>query len=120
MSKVENRTETKELHSQAEQRAREYIDDFAESLLLQSKTLADIQEADVVLSTHVDDAHNIIIRAQKKGWERELFLILGSALFGTFLQGFITELTAGHKGLVIVYTFLGFLGMIMVFIGLRK
>jgi hypothetical protein len=118
--KVKNRVESKDLHAQAELRAREYIDSFAEALLLQSKTLAAIQEADVVLSTHVDDARDIIIKAQKRGRARELTLIFGSALLGAFIQGFPTELAAGRKVMTLVYTALGFLGMLLIFVGLRR
>jgi hypothetical protein len=117
--KVKNRVESKDLHPQAELRAREYIDSFAEALLLQSKTLAAIQEADVVLSTHVDDARDII-KSQKRSRARELTLIFGSALLGAFIQGFPTELATGRQVMTLVYTALGFLGMLLIFVGLQK
>jgi len=83
-----------DLHAQAQQRAEDYVDEFADSLLLQSKTLALTQKANIVLSTHVDDAHEIIsTRAQKRGRLREFLLIAGSAMIGTFLQGFPTEMS---------------------------
>lgn len=120
MANISQQVENKELHTQAEQRAREYIDNFAESLLLQGKTLAAIQEAEVVLTSHIDDARDIIIRERRSGHGRELMLIIGSALFGTFLQGFFTELTAGRKPMVVLYTFMGIAGLLTVFSGLRK
>jgi hypothetical protein len=61
-----------DLHPQAQQRAEEYIDDFTDSLLLQSKTLALTQKANVVLSTHVDEARKIVVsREQNRGRLRE-------------------------------------------------
>jgi hypothetical protein len=120
MANLQAQIENKELHQKAEQLAKDYVDDFAESLLLQSKTLAVLQKADVVLSTHVDDARDIIIREQKRGWSREFFIIMGSALFGAFIQGFITELSAGRKALIAIYMIMGVAGMLMVFWALRK
>lgn len=111
---------SKELHPQAEQLARAYIDEFADSLLLQSKVLAVIQKTEVVLSQQVEEARAIIIREEERAWPREFLIILGSAFFGAFLQGFLTELASGRGTLVAIYTIVGFAGMMMVFLGLRK
>jgi hypothetical protein len=111
---------SKELHPHAEQLAREYVDEFAASLLLQAKILAFQENADLVLSNHVDEARQVISRERKKRWVRELLIVVGSALFGAFIPGFITELSAGHPFLIAVYTIMGFLGMLLVFIGLRR
>ncbi len=43
---------SKELHPHAEQLAKEYVDEFAASLLLQGKILAYHERADLVLSNH--------------------------------------------------------------------
>lgn len=112
-----------DLHPQAQQRAEEYIDDFADSLLLQSKTLALTQHANVVLSTHVDDAREIIsTRSQNKGRSRESLLIAGSAMIGTFLQGFPTEMaTEPMRKLMIIFNVgMGILGALLVSWGLAR
>ena len=110
----------KDLHPHAEQVAKEYVDEFAASLLLQAKMLAFQENADLVLSNHVADARQVINRERKPRWSRELLIVIGSALFGAFIPGFITELSAGHQILIAVYTIMGLLGISLVFIGLRR
>ena len=75
----------KELHPHAEQVAKEYVDEFAASLLLQAKMLAFQEHADLVLSNHIEEALQVINRARKKSWTRELMIVIGSALFGAFI-----------------------------------
>lgn len=110
----------KELHPHAEEVARQYVDEFAASLLLQAKMLAFQEKADLVLSNHVDEARDVIQRERKKRWSKDLLIVVGSALFGAFIPGFITELSAGHHFLLTTYTNMGFLGMLLVFLGLRR
>lgn len=109
-----------ELHPHAEQLAREYVGDYAASLLIQSKVIAFQQRADVVLTPHIEEARNVINREGKKSWSKELLILIGAALFGAFIPGFITELSAGHQLLTVIYTILGLLGMFLVFLGLRR
>ena len=110
----------KEFHARAEQLAKEYVDEFAASLLLQATMLASQERAEVVLSNHVDEAREILIKERKTRWYRELLIVLGSALFGAFIPGFITELSIGHQLLTVVYTAMGFFGMLLLFLGLRR
>lgn len=109
-----------ELHPQAETLAQAHIRDFATSLLLQAKILAFRRKADIVLSTHIEEAKVIIESEKRQSWTRELIIILGGAFFGAFLQGFITELSSGRMGLVAIYTAIGFIGILMVFWSLRR
>lgn len=112
-----------ELHPQAQRRAEDYIDEFTEALLLQSKTLALTQKANVVLSTHVDDAQEIIsTRAHKRGKLREFLLIAGSAMIGTFLQGFPTEMSANpvRKIMIFFNVGMGIVGASLISWGLMR
>ena len=112
-----------ELLPQAQERADEYIADFADSLPLQSKTSALTQKANVVLSTHVDQAQEIITsRAHKHGRLREFLLIAGSAMIGTFLQGFPTEMSAEpiRRNIIIFNVCMGVLGVGLVSWGLVR
>jgi hypothetical protein len=111
---------SKELHPQAKELAREYVNDFATALLLQAKVLAYQRRADVVLSSHVEEAQDVIGRKKKETWSKELVIVVGGALLGAFIQGFITELSTGRTVLIVVYTVLGFIGMLLVFWGLRR
>jgi protein-S-isoprenylcysteine O-methyltransferase Ste14 len=110
----------KELHPQAEKTAKQYINEFATSLLLQAKITAYRSKADVVLSSHVDEALDTINRGRKQIWSRELVIIIGSALLGAFIQGFISERSSGNSLLIATYVVLGFVGMFLVFWGLRR
>lgn len=110
----------KEFHARAEQLAKEYVDEFAASLLLQSKMLASQERAEMVLSNHVEEAREVLSRERERRWYRELLIVFGSALFGAFIPGFITELSTGHQLLTVVYTAMGFFGMLLLFLGLRR
>jgi len=110
----------KDLHPQAASLSREIINKYAISLLLQAKMIAYQQRADLVMSSHVNEAHEILQSEHKKNWSREILMILGSSLLGAFVQGFTTELSAGNTTLIAVYTIMGFIGILMVFWGVRK
>lgn len=111
---------SKELHPQAKELTRQYINDFATSLVLQAKVLAFRRSAEVVLSNDVQEALDTITKERTQTWTRELVIVLGGAFFGAFVQGFITELSRGNALLIAVYTVLGFVGMLLVFVGLRR
>jgi hypothetical protein len=51
----------KDLHAHAEEVAKEYVDEFAASLLWQAKIIAFQENADVVLSNHIDEALQTIV-----------------------------------------------------------
>ena len=111
----------KDLHPQAERRVIEYTSNFSFLLLLQAKIQAHQQRADVVLSSHIDEARDIIMnRRQKQAWRRELVKIVGGSLLGVFVKGFITELSKGGNLLIAVYAGLGIIGMLLVVWSLRR
>src|SRR5258706_7869815 len=76
----------KEFHARAEQLAKEYVDEFAASLLLQATMLASQERAEVVLSNHVDEAREILIKERKTRWYRELLIVLGTRCLGLSYQ----------------------------------
>ena len=108
------------LHQQAEETVKDLASDYAASLVLQARVLATQQEMDEVQRIHIEDAHDLLFRDQRKSRSKELLLVFGSALVGAFIQGFITELNAGHKWLTAIYVLLGFVGMLLVFRALLK
>jgi len=114
-----NAVET-ELHPQAEKAIKQRVSDFSIALILQSKLIAYRSKADLVLSTHVDEALDTINKDTNRSWSRELTIILGSALLGAFVQGFVSELSSGNPLLIATYVALGFIGMFLVFWGLRR
>jgi len=90
--------------------------------LLESKALAARQRAEEVLTIHVDQALEEINRERTQSGGRQLLTLIGGALFGAFIPGFVTELTAAkpHVVPIAIYTGLGLVGMLLVFMGLRR
>jgi hypothetical protein len=108
----------KEFHTRAEELAKQYVDEFAATLLLQSKLLAN--EDEIVLVKHVEEAREIINRERKKTWHRQLLIVLGSTFCGAFIPGFIEGISSSSSVLTVIYTCVGFLGMLILFLGLRR
>ena len=108
----------KEFHARAEELAKEYVDEFAATLLLQSKLLAGQDE--IVLAKHVEEAREIINRERRKAWLGQLLIVLGSTLFGAFIPGFINGVSSGSRLIIVIYTLIGFCGMFLLFLGLRR
>ncbi len=108
------------LYADAEKLLKEEADNYEASLLLQSKLIAFQRKDDLVLSNHVKEAKDVIRAEWKQKWTRELMLVVGGALLGAFVQGFITELSNGNSALVVIYVLLGFIGMFLVFWSLRQ
>jgi len=109
---------TKQLHAAAGKQARQYIDDFGTTLILQAKVLAYREEAELVLKRHIDESVDFILSQKKRDWLREFLKIIGGTLIGAFAPGLITSLPANDIPSTIIYIVLGFAGMIMVFLGL--
>jgi hypothetical protein len=112
----------KELHPQAEERATQYVNRFADLLLSQSKTLAHNEDAELVLQRHVIEAHEILRRKEKETRLKQFLLMFGSLFLGVFFSGFITEITKTppSKGLIVVYVVLGFVGLLLAALGLFR
>lgn len=109
---------SKKLHPQAAKLVEEHTINFAISLLLQAKVLAYRRKDEIVLSNHIEEAITIITKGRKKARLREFVIVVGGALFGAFIQGFVAELSRGNTLLIAIYTSLGFIGIVLVFWGL--
>ena len=106
------------LHPEAEGKITGYVGDFATSLLLQAKLIAFRKQAPVVSSKDVDEARDAISSEQRRIWSKETSKIVGGALFGAFIPGFITALPSHDTTSLVIYTSLGFIGMFLVFLGM--
>jgi hypothetical protein len=81
----------KPLAPEAENLASEYATVFAESLFYHARALAHERGEEMVLTTHIKEALQIIRRQPvRKRW-REAAAVLGSTFFGTAIAVFITE-----------------------------
>lgn len=121
MADLQRQVVTKNLHPRAQDLAENYVEDFADALVLQSKTLATLEGADEVQGIHVAAARELILKSsQRRDRSKELFILFGSVLLGAFLQGFLTELAAGRPLWMAIYVLAGFIGMFLIFWGFRK
>ncbi len=109
----------KPLHPNAAAKIRAFVDEFATSLVLQSKLLAFRDRADEVLGTHVEQALEIVKYKEHKGWVKELCTVVGAAFFGAFVPGFIDALPRHDSRALVIYTALGIVGMFLVFLGIK-
>lgn len=111
----------KYLHPNAARLAREQVNEFASSLLLLAKSLAYQRGDDEVLSTHIQEALNIIRSRRRERRRKELLIASGGALFGLFVSGFVIELSTGHSKIVLaLYVLAGILGLSLIFTGLQE
>ena len=107
-----------ELHADAEQKVKDYVRDFAASLLLEAKLIAFRKEAPLVLAKDVDEALDAISSERRRIWFKEASKIIGGALFGAFIPGFVTALPTHDNVSLVIYVALGFVGMFLVFLGI--
>lgn len=82
--------------------------------------------ADILINAYRRVANTTTFSTIYKGERQnkivEISLIVGSVLFGIFVQGFVTELTSDiiHSFPIIAYTVSGFVGILLIFLGLQR
>ena len=108
-----------EVHLTAKELIRAIIRDFGTALLLQSKIIAFQRKDPLVSKNHVDEALEIIQQERKQKHGRAWSGALGGIIFGTFVQGIITELAGRrHPVVIAIYVILGLFGLVLIFVGL--
>ena len=103
-----------EVHPLAKEHIENLIMHFAVTLVLQAKNLAYQRNDDNVTQNHVDEALNTIQQERiQKRW-RSWIGVLGGALVGAFVSGFINELSVGTRPVwLAIYVALGVLGLVL-------
>jgi hypothetical protein len=115
-----HRVELLKLNKAATEELISGIRDVSISVMYQSKVLAATDKSDSVQSDHVVTALRMLTSKERTDWLKEFFKIIGGALFGAFIPGLITALNPLNVTFIIVFVASGFIGMLLVFIGLRK
>ena len=77
----------KEMHQNARDLARSYVDIFATTLLLEAKTIAYNKKDEMVLHNHVKDAYESIQKKREQDWVRQLAYLWVAHLWEPLYQG---------------------------------
>lgn len=101
------------LHPSATERAREYVDAFAISLLLQAKNLAFMRRDAAVLSSHIEDAFVSLNRRRDPSRRAQFLVFFGSIILGVGVQGFASAAIARDANQLIIYAVPLILGLIV-------
>ncbi len=121
MPNLQKRASEKVLHPHAQIAVENYIADFADTLVTQSKILATLNEADEVQSNHVNAARDVVLTGiHRTKRSSEAFIMIGSVLLGAFLQGFFTEYSHNRPGWMVIYVIVGLIGTVCTWLGFRK
>jgi hypothetical protein len=120
MSSPQIKPTEKPIDPPAESAIKLYAQNLASLLLLHAKIIAAQANREKVSILDIEEAIKIINRNRTTSWRKELLIVLGGALFGAFIQGFITEVWNKNPILIIIYVVVGFIGITMVFIGLIR
>lgn len=110
----------KKLDEIAEDALKRYAKDYAAAILLNARLDAFRDNSEEIQLRHVEKAIEKLNKPNKRAWAKELMITVGGALFGAFIQGFITELSNGNPILITIYVILGLAGMLLVFNGLTR
>ena len=110
------------LRAEADQFIQEASDNYATLLDRQARILAVKDRMDEMQTIHAERAEQMLGTSDSKTIRRELLILIGGALFGTFLQGFTDAVTEPQvSGLkVAIYTFFGLAGAVLALWGLLK
>ena len=122
--KREDEILNKPISADAEAFAKEYINEFSETLLWQAKALAYQRRNEMVLREHIEESLRIAKREADEKWWPQLLILGGGTLAGTFIQGIANELLKKQIDIspiaIAVYIVLGIVGMMMTFWGFWK
>lgn len=114
----------KPVSADADQFAKNCIDEFSESLLWQAKSLAYQRKNEMVLREHIEESLRIAQRQTNKKWFPEIIILLGGIFAGTFIQGVASELLKKAADIntfaIAIFIVMGVVGMLMVFWGFWK
>lgn len=99
-------------HEDARKYASQQINLFITILTSEARLAARRRGDSWVLNSHIDEALETIKEKQcRRRIYQEVAIALGSAFFGAFLSGFVTELTSGKDGFIIaLYVVMGIIG----------
>lgn len=119
MRNKEVETASASLDRQSEELVKKYVRDFTAALIANAKLETHNTGEKTVTIKHIEKALELII-SRKRNNTSQFILMIGSALFGAFVQGFISEVMNGNITLIVVYVILGFIGTFLSIWSFRK
>jgi hypothetical protein len=112
---------TKELHQRARNLIKQQVSDFELTLLNLAETIADQEEAEMILTPHVRRALDFTKRTKKQqNWLKNTAQLLGGTLLGASVSGFIPALLYGQTILIAIFASLGLMGTFLALWGLWR
>jgi hypothetical protein len=116
-----DRNKQSQLGENAELALRNYVIDYAKTILYQAKVNAHRENQKEVRISHIEEAIENLSRSRKRYDFKDLLTIVGGALLGAFVQGFAAE-AFGDKNmpLITVYVIFGVVGIALVVWGLSR
>lgn len=109
-----------QLHPAAENLVQAHSESYRAQLVRLAKILAVQDRANEVQSGHIEAAYLSLRREPPRTYAQETVLIVGGALFGAFVQGFIESVAEGKTLRIVIYVLMGLLGMGLVSWALRR
>lgn len=109
-----------DVHRNAEDLIRKSASDYTVALIMRSKSIAFERGADIVMTSHVKEAdrelrpptlHNSSLKQMKT--------VVGGALLGAFASSYVAELAKGGSEFLTLVA-IGYAGMLLIYLGLRR
>lgn len=106
----------KDIHVNAEELIQRSVEEYENDLRLQANLLAKSDE--LVLSSHVKTALQIMQKEKAKKWLSEILILIGGAFLGAGIAGYMNEIAMStlRPFWISVYVIMGILGLVMIFI----
>ena len=120
MRNRESDVASKTLHQDARDRVFVLVDEFAAALITQSKLLAYLEKAELVLTKHVEQATTMVFARRQQPWWLGITQTLGGALVGAFVAWFVSALNEKNTAQIAGSVAVGFVGVILGFVGTRR
>lgn len=123
MANIQKRILEVDLHPNAQVAAEEEIKRYADALVTQSKTIANLTGSDEVQTIHVEAARTLVLSAtQSTNRRKDFYLSVGSLLAGAAVQGVATEFSSAtfRPSWFVFYFVIGVIGTALLIMGFFK
>lgn len=118
-NKLQRKLSAIRFNATAQERLKKMSESYSNSLLGLSRLIAYHQNGEVVFPEHVEAAKQAL-EVKKRNWRLQLGAAIGGALLGAFPEGVVNAMSANDINNVIIFMFLGCVGIVVVLVGILK